>query len=146
MISRSTTPPAEIACLLSDFSDEFEETGLSLPVVHRDNWSGNLEWGHHLTPKSSELHGAVNTLWATGSVRNEPANGPLGCSWTVDSLLSKCSFGPSLVTDNFVPFFTYEKGLKCVRSILLTVIPTTLIIDEDRLTQSRNEHEDYEMT
>ena len=43
-----------------------------------------------------------------------------------------------------MPFFTYEKGLKCVRSILLTVIPATLIIDEDRLTQSRNEHEYYE--
>jgi hypothetical protein len=45
---------------------------------------------------------------------------------------------------NFVPFFTYEKGLKYVRSILLTVIPATLIIDEDRLTQSRNEYEGYE--
>jgi len=43
-----------------------------------------------------------------------------------------------------VPFFTYEKGLKYVRSILVTGITATLIIDEDRLTQSRNEHENYE--
>jgi hypothetical protein len=46
---RSTTPPAEIACLVSDFSDEFEETGLSLPSDLRDNWSGNPDSIHHST-------------------------------------------------------------------------------------------------
>gem|GEM_PF-5434228 len=43
-----------------------------------------------------------------------------------------------------MPFFTYEMGLKYARSILLIVIPTKLIVDGDRLTQSRIEYENYE--
>jgi len=112
VICLSTTPPAEISCLGSDFSDEFEETGLSLPVVHRDNWSGNHEPLHHLTPRRSKLHATFNTLWATRSVRNERTDRLLRCPWGPYTLLlasTVFSRGPAL---KLRAIFHVRKGAK----------------------------------
>ena len=72
MVCRSTTPPAEIACLVAGFFDELEVIGLSLPVVHQNNGSGNPDLCHYLTPDRSKLYVAFNNLRPPRSVRNEP--------------------------------------------------------------------------